>query len=160
MYRGSGFLLQHSYTIHLKVVECLGSPSFSPLWANDFGSNPKDSELMPIVFAAIKAIKDAYSEVGKPTDTLVTKILLGTFGCLPACDRYFIDGFKRSRLQYSSVNAEFVRRVLKVCDDNSRALRSEQLRIESVTGIHYPMMKLVDMYFWQIGYDHRKKKNA
>ena len=29
----------------------------------------------------------------------------------------------------------------------------EQAGIEESSGVHYPLMKLVDMYFWQIGYE-------
>jgi hypothetical protein len=34
-----------------------------------------------------------------PSDTLITKFLLGTVGCTPACDRYFILGFRRAGLR-------------------------------------------------------------
>ena len=38
-----------------------------------------------------ESITEAYvaSDAGIPTDTLLTKILLGTVGCVPAYDRYF-----------------------------------------------------------------------
>lgn len=153
MYRGSGFLLQHDYTVHLEVVDSLASPTFAPLWNPEFGSRPEHSKLVPTVFAAIEAIKAAYNQIGHPTDTLVTKIILGTFGCLPACDRFFIDGFKRTGLKYSCVNPQFVERVLNFCGENLLALQGEQTRIEAMGGICYPLMKLVDMYFWQLGYD-------
>jgi hypothetical protein len=32
-------------------------------------------------------------------------------------------------------------------------LRGEQARIEAAGGVNYPFMKLVDMYFWQVGYE-------
>jgi hypothetical protein len=153
MYRGSGFLLQHAYTVHLKAVDSLTSPTFAPLWDSEFGSKPEHSKLVPTVFAAIEALNAAYEHVGKPTDTLVTKVMLGTFGCLPACDRYFIDGFKSKGLRYSYLNPKFIERVLDFCGDNRLALRSEQRRIKAISGLRYPIMKLVDMYFWQIGYE-------
>jgi hypothetical protein len=83
----------------------------------------------------------------------VTKIILGTFGCLPACDRYFIDGFKSASLRYSYLNTQFVERILHFCRDNLREFREEQARIERIGGMRYPLMKLVDMYFWQIGFE-------
>jgi hypothetical protein len=89
----------------------------------------------------------------QPSDTLVTKVLLGTLGCLPACDRYFIAGFKSAGFSFSSLNANSVARILQFCHGNLAALRVEQARIEKVGGIRYPLMKLVDMYFWQLGYD-------
>jgi hypothetical protein len=38
MYRGSGFLLQHAYTVHLGVIDQLVAPRFSVLWGQEFGS--------------------------------------------------------------------------------------------------------------------------
>jgi hypothetical protein len=31
--------------------------------------------------------------------------------------------------------------------------RQEQAKIERMRGMHYPLMKLVDMYFFQIGFE-------
>jgi hypothetical protein len=157
MYRGSSFLLQHTYTVHLGVIDQLLAPQFSVLWKLEFGAGDNDSKLVPIILEAIDAVREAYrpfapmAESRQASDTLVTKIILGTFGCLPACDRYFIDGFKSANFRYSYLNAKFVERVLHFCRDNLRELHEEQARIERTGGMWYPLMKLVDMYFWQIG---------
>jgi hypothetical protein len=159
MYRGSSFLLQHAYTVHLGVIDQLVAPQFSVLWGQEFGTGDNDLKLVPIIFEAIDAVREAYrpftpsAESRQASDTLVTKIILGTFGCLPACDRYFIDGFKNASFRYSYLNAKFVERVLQFCRDNLRELREEQGRIEHIGGMRYPLMKLVDMYFWQIGFE-------
>ena len=111
------------------------------------------SLLLPTVLAAVNAVREAYSPFGQSTDTLVTKVLLGTLGCMPACDRYFLCGFKRAGFSYSYLNAPFIERLLLFCRTNLSELRGVQERIESSNGMHYPLMKLVDMYFWQIGYE-------
>lgn len=108
---------------------------------------------------AINAIKATYKPFvtkensQQPTDTLVTKIILGTFGCLPACDRFFIDGFKNCNLPFSYLNQQFIQRISIFCTENFDELSEVQKEIQDETGFSYPMMKLVDMYFWQIGYD-------
>jgi hypothetical protein len=153
MYRGSSFLLQSAYTVHLGVIDRLVEPGFSGLWEREIGSDPSDVELIPIVLNAAQAVRDAYADYGEPTDTLLTKILLGTFGCLPACDRYFIEGFKNRGFSFAYLNFPFVERILHFCTQHVAELRSEQARIKKSCGVHYPLMKLVDMYFWQIGYD-------
>jgi hypothetical protein len=157
MYRGSGFLLQHAYTVHLGVVDQLVAPRFSVLWEYEFGGGDNDSKLVPVILEAIDIIREAYrpfapsAESRQASDTLVTKIILGTFGCLPACDRYFVEGFKSVGCRYSYLNAKFVDRVQRFCRDNLHDLCEEQSRIEGIGGMRYPLMKLVDMYFWQIG---------
>jgi hypothetical protein len=153
MYRGSSFLLQRSYTIHVPVVERLASPELSSLWDTEVGSDASDAALVQTILFAVDAVRKAYAPFGAATDTLVTKVILGTLGCLPAVDRFFIDGFKKSGNKYSYLNALFVKRVILFCSDCGSGLRAEQNRIERVSGIRYPLMKLADMYFWEIGYE-------
>lgn len=151
MYRPSGFLLQHTYTTHNSVVAALAE--FPELWQSDFGSSERDSELIPSILQMVKAVRNAYKPFGPATDTLVTKVLLGTLGCLPACDRFFKDGFRSRGLKFSRVNARFAERLLKFCGAHITELRAEQARIRDATQIEYPLMKLVDMYFWQLGFE-------
>lgn len=151
MYRGSGFLLQHDYTIHLNVIDCLAAPAFAPLWENEFGANDDNSILIPIILKAAWAIEGAYKPCGIPSEILITKILLGTLGCLPAVDKYFKAGFKQCGLPYSGLGEKFVDRVFRFCRENVSDLRREQNQISRNGGVHYPLMKLVDMHFHQIG---------
>lgn len=162
MYRGSSFLLQHTHTAHLPVIRVLASLQFSKLWHHDVGGHDHDIELAPTIVALLESVKVAYQPFGKrcaarnpsaPTDTLATKVLLGTVGCLPACDRYFIDGFRRRGFKYSSVNRRFVDRILRFGVDNRIELAELQAMIIDRGGPRYPLMKLVDMHFWQIGSD-------
>lgn len=152
MYRGSCFLLQYDYTAHLPVVDHL-TLNCQQLWDTDFGSSDDHFDLIPDILALKDAIWDAYGPCGQPTDTLLTKVILGTVGCLPATDRFFRRGWQARKLKYSWPNRKFAERVLKFSLDHLVELRSEQARIKSITGAHYPLMKLVDMYFWQIGYE-------
>ena len=101
----------------------------------------------------VKSVKAAYAGFGKPTDTLATKVLLGTVGCLPACDRFFIQGFRAQGQPYSHLSLAFVERILKFVIRNRLELSELQTMIIGRGGFRYPLMKLVDMYFWQIGLD-------
>jgi hypothetical protein len=167
MYRGSSFLLQHAYTVHRGVIELLAEDRFKLLWELEYGKDYLDNKkLRPLIIEAIQSIKDAYKSFvpnagsQQPTDTLVTKIILGTFGCLPACDRYFIDGLKICGIPFSSLNQPFIERISKFCSDNYDELFEVQKEIQEISGNYYPMMKLVDMYFWQIGFSHDLKKGT
>ncbi len=159
MYRGSGFLLQHAYTVHRGIVDLVAEARFDALWEADFGSSAADAQFTPFVSDLVRDIRVVYmpfaqaTGAAQATDTLVTKVILGTFGCLPACDRYFIDGFKSEGLGFSSFNDKFVGRILRFCQSHLAELQEEQAEIEQQSGIRYPLMKLVDMYFWQIGYE-------
>ncbi len=74
--------------------------------------------------------------------------------------RYFRDGFKSEGFNYSSVNDRFVECVLGYCRAHLADLQREQVSIEEGSGIRYPLMKPVDMYFWQIGSEEALRKKA
>ena len=157
MYR-SPFLREHAYTVHKPVIRALASPPFSILWQRDVGARDNDDELAATIMDLVKEVETEYRErMGKQqqknTDTLVTKILLGTVGCLPACDSFFIRGFRKQDCSYSCVNERFVKRILRFCIAHRRKLARLQPKILDLGGRPYPLMKLVDMHFWQIGVD-------
>jgi len=162
MYRGSSFLLQCAYTVHRSVIELIAERRFDELWDADFGANEADGRFIPRICELTSAIKQAYRPFApttastQPTDTLVTKVILGTFGCLPACDRYFIKGFTSVGFKYSCLDDDYVQRVLSFSREHLSEFREEQATIEQSGGIRYPLMKLVDMCFWQIGFEKDK----
>jgi hypothetical protein len=164
MYRPSGFLLQRGYTAHYGVIEKIFQPQFNSLWNREFGATDNDVDLIPILLDAVQAIRDAYRPVAgsrEATDTLVTKVVLGTFGSLPAIDRYFISGFKKDRYICPGLNTRFATQLLEFTKEHRSELLAEQQTIERIGEIKYPLMKLVDMYFWQIGAElTEQKQNA
>jgi hypothetical protein len=85
-------------------------------------------------------------------------VLLGTFACLPACDQYFIAGVRREGVGYSQLNRKFVEKLLAFSLDHMAEFRREQASILVDRGAHYPLMKLVDMYFWQLGREKVKPR--
>jgi hypothetical protein len=163
MYRGSSFLLQHDYTVHRSVVEVLVNPRFEMLKNPTFGTGTGDLQLVPLVLELVATVKEAYVPFarrvgsGDPTDTLATKVILGTVGCLPACDRYFIDGFKSQGFQYSNLNRKSISKIVDFSQANAPELLSQQALLQETSGFRYPVMKLVDMYFWQLGYERDPK---
>ena len=153
MYRGSGFLLQHAYTAHVPVVRAVASSQFSALWQRDVGANAGDADFASTILILVRSIKAAYEPFGTATDTLATKVVLGTVGCLPACDRFFIQGLRAEGFPFSYLNEHFVYRILHYCIAHRLELAEQQAIITARGGPEYPLMKLVDMRFWQIGYE-------
>ena len=151
MYRGSSFLLKHDYTVHRPVIDALASDKFSHLWQRDVGTHDDDRELAATIMELVESVENAY-EPFKPTDVLITKVLLGTVGCLPARDTFFEQGFKAERRRYGRLNRDFVDNILQFCIDHRLELAEGRRWIIARGGRPYPLMKLVDMHFWQIGY--------
>jgi len=144
MYRGSSKLLSKDYTIHIGAVAILNN--FSSLRCNNQNENDK-SELDEInkLISSLFNYYDSHDIT--PTDTLLSKIILGTLGCLPAFDRFFKDGVKSEKLKFTNLNNKSLEHLFDFTENNS------ELKAIKEKYPDYPIMKIVDMYFWQIGFD-------
>jgi len=95
-------------------------------------------------------------KVSKVTDALVTKVILGTCGCTPAYDRYFLRGLAANDLRFTKFTGDSFAAVCRFYRDNATEFRQAGRRI-AADGVRYPVMKLIDMYFWQVGFSAEKK---
>jgi hypothetical protein len=158
MYRGSSFLLQKDYRIHRAVVEEILNPRYrllNNLSLDHFAGGRR--EVMDALFALLEWIKSWYRtntstprSAANVTDTLATKILLGTLGCTPAYDRYFITGLKKHGLPFSYLNKKNFSEMMTFCLEHREEFRKAQSAV-SAFGLAYPIMKVIDMYFWRLG---------
>lgn len=166
MYRGSSFLLQKDYKVHIPIVRIIQEGKYDPLVGISAENLCKRSnlELLDEIGARIRK---CYAEekpsfdgvINNTTDTLVTKILLGTLGCVPAYDRNYVQSVKKYQVSGGIFNKNSVYSVAKFYCDNLDDF--EKLRHElSKCGIEYPPMKLMDMCFWQDAYIDDLKRRA
>ena len=159
MYRGSSFLLQKDYLVHMPVVKILLNDKYNKLWGCTVNELLED-DIINLVLEVKDKIIEAYKmqiNCKIATDTLITKIMMGTFGCVPAYDRYFIVGVKLENTAISRFNKESIKQLANFYIKNEKKLEITRLKINE-NGIEYPQMKILDMYFWQIGFDLDKKK--
>ena len=168
MYRGSSFLLQKDYKVLSPVVEEVLKPEYDCL----FGvacADLRKLEVQAMLTNARNYIADYFDPIRKAvagrevassvSPVLITKILMGTLGCVPAYDRFFVDGIKKYKVttqEYSPSSvlalADFYEAHNGRLEEARRGMRTEDLV--------YPQMKLLDMGFWQIGYDEATKESA
>ncbi len=124
----------------------------------------KNQENLGLLFELKKKISEYYvkyrvgngeecaSESKKPTDTLLSKILLGTLGCVPAYDRYFRDAVRRYEIASGSFSRNSILSLCKFYEENEIELEKVRAGMKlECSGIEYPQMKLLDMAFWEIG---------
>lgn len=182
MYRGSSFLLQRDYKAHKKAVQYILnlSEDYNLLWDYEPSSEEDIIKAKDLLFGKNNDKNSGvYYEIGKTygkinkksgksdnddeditSDTLVTKIIMGTFGCVPAFDRFLkkgisyykkatktekIDGYNLTQNIENKDHSTFIA-LAKLASKNK-----DDFKIESE--IKYPPMKCVDMYFWEIGYE-------
>ena len=139
--------------VHVEAVEIIKN-------REDLRCNSKHDVCFGDVDSIRKLIKELSShymiEHGvTPTDTLISKIILGTLGCLPAFDRFFVDGVKEQGYNFKSLKEKSLVHLFEFVNGN----RDELVAIQKKHP-QYPLMKLVDMYFWQVGFKKYQKKHA
>ena len=181
MYRGSSFLLQYDYTIHTSVVKEILKREYNKLVSLECKelNNEETYSLLDELNAKIKGIyepfrskvketKERKKEKGKEGDDisniLVSKILLGTLGCVPAYDRFFVDAVKKNKVTTGNYNIASLQKLSKFYEEAQEKL--EKLRSQFLIeykfegrkkSLDYPQMKLLDIGFWKIGFDLSKE---
>lgn len=177
MYRGSSFLLQKDYNVYRKIIEIIFDDKYNDLWNIDENLMIENiSNFCELSFSLHQELQNAFEKerreyfdyVGKPlprgrvSSILTTKIIMGTIGCLPAYDRFFKSGIKHYNdsnnvklIQLFSQNS--IKKIYEFCVDNKKELIKIQKDISKYSKVRYPLFKLIDSYFWQIGYRQDSK---
>ena len=93
------------------------------------------------------------------SETLITKILMGTLGCVPAYDRYFVDGIKEYNIKPACFSQKSIQSLAMFYAGNEKLFEETRTRLRIQEGdIEYPQMKLLDMGFWQIGKENEMRR--
>jgi len=161
MYRGSSFLLQKDYKVHKKAVEELMKRKYNPLLGISC-VKLIDKKNQLVLQTLIDALRKIYNDIrinvkgsnlkNAISDTLITKILMGTLGCVPAYDRYFIDGIRKQGVSTGTFNFRSLEQLVEFYSSNKQIFENERKKMK-IEELDYPQMKIIDMIFWQIGYD-------
>lgn len=166
MYRGSSFLLANNYLVHRPVVELLLKSKYDSLLDVNCAAY-QDEDTLDMCWELSEAIGKEYSKArcavkGDTVDnnvsgTLLSKVLLGTMGCVPAFDRYFIAGVKNCNNDFSLkrgigiYSKESLRSIADFYVKNNTLLEDARNGMKTTDGNDYPQMKMLDMGFFQIG---------
>ena len=161
MYRGSCFILQKDYKVHTPIVEEILKPEYNCLFGLACADVRNDD-----VWKQLKKLYDKIAEhfdpirekvAGREVTTpvspvLITKILMGTLGCVPAYDRFFEEGARYLGLEKKSYNEDSLLELADIYEAHNDRLE-EARRGMRVGDLTYPQMKLLDMGFWQVGFE-------
>lgn len=147
----NSFLMQKDYKIHTDVVRLIYQPEWDDLW--DLSPEKLSQEYYADrIMKLSESITEAYvaSGAGIPTDTLLTKILLGTVGCVPAYDRYFKKALADTGAAPQVFSAKSIRTLGNLYLDYEDEF--EKLRKHCGSRIEYPAAKILDMCFFEYGF--------
>lgn len=146
MLRGSSVLLQRSVKHFAPVVEVIAQ-SPAEIWNID--AHHYGDDACGVLFDVGRRIRAAFPEGA--SDILVTKIMLGVFGCVPAFDTYFKKGFGVWTFGRKSLD-----RVARFYAENADVIdRHRVATIDFATGEaterRYTRAKVIDMVFFVEG---------
>ncbi len=142
MMRGSSFLLEKSLRNYNELIVAISKMNRN-LWEIDV-DNYSDKNI-DFLLDCKKQIAEALGKENNPTDTLVTKIMLGVFANIPAFDKYFKKSFK-----VYSLNKKSLLKIKEFYEDNKTIFDSYKIHTFNFltakeTDIKYTKAKLIDM---------------
>ena len=161
MYRGSCFILQKDYKVLVPIVEEILKPEYDCL----FGlacADLRDDDVWDQYTNLYKYIDGYFDPIrnevagrvvaSQVSPVLITKILMGTLGCVPAYDRFFQDGVATYKVTTQEYSTNSVLKLVDFYEEHNDRLE-EARRGMRVGDLIYPQMKLLDMGFWQVGFE-------
>ena len=153
MFRGSSFLLQKSVKHFEPTIRFIASIEES-VWEIDV--DDYDADTIITIFKIYNEIKNLLIDNNNSDLTLVTKILLGVFGFIPAYDNFFCNSFRamyNGQCGFRRVNAKslsfikmFYESNREIIDKLSATTFTTDFLTGEKTNINYPKAKIIDMY--------------
>lgn len=154
----NSFLMQKDYLFNLPVVKILCKEEYKKLVDFDPFSDDCDEDISTIMRLK-DAIREYYMtqnyaqdgtnqvfEIKNVTDTLITKIILGTIGCVPAYDQYLVKALRRDGI-CGIFNEKSIHALILFAKNNQQAIEEACNKL----GKLYTPMKMLDMYYWEKG---------
>ena len=140
-------MLQKDYKVHIPVVKELLNEKYDVLAGIDCIGFKDDSnqKLLQDINSFLEQYYDKIRHKVKEQElknqlsfTLITKILMGTLGCVPAYDRYFIAGIKNQKVATGNLIWDFGRLVwswiqIREYRQLTRRWNSERMRSHFIT---------------------------
>lgn len=154
MLRGSTVLHTKSYRFFETVVGVIAAEPTSS-WEIDV-DDYSDEGVTALIdtrdhLAEALTARSVDGVIRRPTNTLLTKVMLGVFGSVPAFDTFFLRGFRSVTGARGSFSRRSLRTLGDFYDQQSEAFDAQRIATIDVSGQpttrHYTRAKVVDMAF-------------
>lgn len=164
------FLLAKDYRVHINAIKTLLDEKYFELENLSYENYETYKNLLFGEGNLVDELKKYYNKIREDvysnkkekcpkseiSQILITKILLGTYGCTPAYDRFFIKGtknWKSSDIATGTFNEISLLKLFSFYKNNLKELEDCRKELKTNQGENnYSQMKLLDMIFWQYGY--------
>jgi hypothetical protein len=165
MYRGSSDLLFRDFKALIPTVRLLKEEAAESEWEDCMFSETDISQLAIRLQNLAERLSNTLKEkLVRPdkaevnvSDTLQSKILLNTLGCVPAFDTE-VKGALRDILGtgYPTGNGfdeQRLKPTISLARANAALVETGKVFLENETGRKYPLTKVLDLYLWHHGFD-------
>lgn len=140
-------LLQHNYNVVVDVVKVVCEQQYAFLldidvFASSFNKSDYINNLLDLkerLCASLNISKDS-------SDTLVSKIILGALGCVPAYDRYVCQSLRKLHL-CKSFSRNGLDDLLSLATDYKAEITALQTSCK-LKNVSYSVMKYIDCFLW------------
>ena len=153
----NSFLNEYSHEIHKDAIQLIYDHRWDSLWDIDYAALTRVQAKCIQTLAT--ELEDTYKRIHhferddyQLTDTLKTKILLGTIACVPAYDRFFVCALRHS-LDKTNLCAKSLLELSEVYITYRNEFASMQAHCNHG---NYPSAKLLDMCFFKYGVELSK----
>ena len=152
--RGSTDLLEYDYKVHVPVVKTI--LRYPHLFRRDFLEQPSKSNWEDLETLSSE-VKDSYP-FKNVTDTLVTKILMGTLGVVPAYDNFVKEAVKHYSITTANFNKKSFQTFTEYFSKYFVAEINEYTKEMQKYSPLYTRAKVIDELLWCLGKEIAKKK--
>lgn len=162
MFRNS-FLLERTYNVHESVVSEILNDKYDSLLDDKCSRN--DLTNADLLFELKDKLNTMYrverqsvkGEVkSNISDVLLSKVLLGTLGCVPAYDDYFKEVLTTTNIAPTTFNRDSIAALKDFYNNNFNQFEDKRKKMKMKNGLVFPKMKFLDMAFWYLGQDLRQ----
>lgn len=152
MYRGSSFLHEQSMLGLKDAVKAVSAiaESSPEIWDLDV-QNYSESRSVEIILETKVLLKGAFGS-DRPSEVLITKIMLGVFGVVPAFDTYFT---KATGLRV--LNEKSLTKILEIYEGKKTLVDKERRPTKNIYGddtpLSYSQAKVIDQIYFAKGFE-------
>jgi hypothetical protein len=152
MMRGSGGLHRRSLRELAPVVQAIAREPHES-WELDVPGYPGTGAIA--ILALADRIRMAFSVAASPV--LVSKTLLGVFGCVPAFDRFFRLGFGAAGFNHTTLSQISAFYAANADTLDATRIPTLDFTTRRDTSRYYTRAKIIDMIFFEEGYKRSGK---
>ena len=145
--RGS-FLMKHTWRILKSVIEILQKSEYKELRNPEIETIEKNIDLIIQLRDEIGKSLKTYHENKTVSYTLISKILLGTLGCIVAYDRNVKQTLSESEIAFPYFNKKSISALCEYYIQNKTDFENLRKKVENLTNKECPPFKLLDLVLW------------